>query len=47
MDFRQARGQAARLYFMPRNRKNAGLLQQTRVFVVQGMGKREMRGDIV
>ena len=26
MDFRQARGQAARLSFLPRNRKNAGLL---------------------
>ena len=47
MDFRQARGQAARLSFVARKRKKAGLLQQTRVFVVQGMGKREMRGDIV
>ena len=26
MHFRQARGQAARLSFLPRNRKNAGLL---------------------
>lgn len=25
MDFRQARGQTARLSFLPRNRKNAGL----------------------
>ena len=47
MDFRQAGGPAARRCFLPPNTKNAGLLQQTRVFVVQGMGKREMRGDIV
>ena len=47
MDFRQARGPAARQSFGAPNRKNAGLLQQTRVFVVQGLGKREMRGDIV